>query len=301
MRAQMMTSTGRNPVTSTVHGGVPHPLEQRLQHIQHVALDMDGTIYRGGSLFPFTNAFLESLAGMGISHSFLTNNSSKSVKDYVASLAKMGIKATPGEIYTSTQATLEYLQEEMPSVRRLFVLGTPGMQEEIASAGYVLTEDSAADEPDAVVVGFDLGLCYARLCRAAYWIKKGKPFIASHPDRVCPTDQPTVLVDCGAICAALKEAAGRGPDAVLGKPDPRMLRGLLRQRQMRPENMAMVGDRLYTDMEMARRAGVLGILVLTGEATAEEASQHVPPLDMVVADIAELGAKLRAARKSGKV
>lgn len=301
MRAQTMTSTRQSPAESPVHGGEPLLLKQRLQQIRHIALDMDGTIYRGGSLFPFTNAFLESLAGMGITYSFLTNNSSKSVKDYVASLAKMGIQATPGEIYTSTQATLEYLQEEMPSVRRLFVLGTPGMREEIASAGYALTEDSAADEPDAVVVGFDLGLGYARLCRAAYWIKQGKPFIASHPDRVCPTDQPTVLVDCGAICAALKEAAGRGPDAVLGKPDPRMLRGLLRQRQLRPANMAMVGDRLYTDMEMARRAGVLGILVLTGEATAEEASQHVPPLDMVVADIAELGAKLRAARESGKV
>ena len=118
------------------------------------------------------------------------------------------------------------------------------------------------------VVGFDTELTFARLCRAAYWISKGKPFIATHPDRICPTDQPTVLVDCGAICAALEQAAGRGPDVVLGKPDPCMLRGILSRHALAPEQLAMVGDRLYTDMAMARRAGALGVLVLTGETTA---------------------------------
>ncbi len=71
-----------------------------------------------------------------------------------------------------------------------------------------------------MVVGFDTELTYARLCRAAYWISQGKPFVATHPDRICPTDQPTVLVDCGAVCAALEQATGRKPDMVLGKPDP---------------------------------------------------------------------------------
>jgi NagD protein len=277
----------------------PDPLEHRLKQLRHLALDMDGTIYRGSSLFAFTNSFLASLADLGISYSFLTNNSSKSVQGYVAHLSKMGVTVTAEQIYTSTQATLEYLRGTRPEIKRLFVLGTPGMSEEVAAAGYILTADSALDEPDAVFVGFDTGLVYPRLCRAAYWIKQGKPFIATHPDRVCPTDQPTVLVDCGAMCAALKEAAGRGPDAVLGKPDPRMLQGLLHCRNLRPEQMAMVGDRLYTDMEMARRAGVLGVLVLTGEATAEEARRQKPPPDLVVANIAELGELIRAAQKEG--
>ncbi len=260
---------------------------------------MDGTIYRGASLFEFTNSFLASLTHMGIGYSFLTNNSSKSVTDYVGHLRKMGVSAAPGQIYTSTQDTLEYLRGTMPLVRRIFVLGTAGMVEEVVAAGYSATHDSPADEPDAVLVGFDLGLTYARLCRAAYWIKRGKPFIASHPDRVCPTDQPTVLVDCGSICAALKEAAGRGPDAVLGKPDPRMLRRLLHRLDLRPENLAMVGDRLYTDVEMARRAGALGVLVLTGEATAEDVKKHTPKPDLVVANIAELAEELRTIREGG--
>jgi NagD protein len=168
---------------------------------------------------------------------------------------------------------------------------------EVAAAGFDLTEDSATDEPDAVLVGFDTSLTYSRLCRAAYWIKQGKPFIASHPDRICPTDDPTVLVDCGAICAALSEAAGRVPDAVLGKPDPRMLRGILHRHRLTPDRLAMVGDRLYTDIEMARRAGAFGVLVLTGEATAEQASQHPWPVDLVVPDLAALGTKLATTRK----
>lgn len=278
-----------------------HPvgtMQHRLRQIRHVALDMDGTIYSGGTLFNFTRPFLTQLTGLGIGYTFLTNNSSKSVKDYVTHLHALGVAATVDQIYTSTNATIEFLRETMPLVRRLFVLGTTSMSAEISAAGFSLAADSADDEPDAVLIGFDTELRFSRLCRAAYWIKQGKPFLASHPDRVCPTDERTVWVDCGSICAALKEATGRGPDAVLGKPAPRMLRGLLHKLELRPENLVMVGDRLYTDIVMARQAGTLGVLVLTGEATTEEAARQLPPPDLVVADLAALGEKLRGARNA---
>jgi NagD protein len=272
-------------------------MNKRLRDIRHVALDMDGTIYSGGTLFKSTLPFLALLGELGIEHTFLTNNSSKSSKDYLARLDTIGIAATPDQLYTSTQATIEYLREKMPAVRRLFTLGTVSMRQEMETAGFALTADSAGDEPDAVVVGFDTELAYARLCRTAYWISQGKPFIATHPDRICPTDQPTVLVDCGAVCAALEKAAGRGPDVVLGKPDPCMLRGILHRHALVPKQLAMVGDRLYTDMAMARKAGALGVLVLTGEATAAAAAKHSPPPDLVISGLAELGERLRAARQ----
>ncbi|MSU59159.1 MAG: HAD-IIA family hydrolase [Pedosphaera sp.] len=284
------------PSIRTFSPPAPACIGDRLRRIQHVALDMDGTIYCGDTLFNFTNPFLALLSRLDIGYTLLTNNSSKSVEDYIVHLRKLGIHVTRDQLYTSTQATIEFLQEEMPLARRVFLLGTESMGREIAAAGFTLCADHAGDEPDAVLVGFDTGLTYSRLCRAAYWIKRGKPFIASHVDRVCPTDEPTVLVDCGAVCAALKAATGRGPDAVLGKPDPRMLRDLLQRHELRPENLAMVGDRLYTDMAMAERASALGILVLTGEATAQEAAQHMPPLDLIVPDIARLGELLMAAR-----
>jgi HAD superfamily hydrolase (TIGR01450 family) len=273
------------------------PPQQRLGAIRHVALDMDGTIYKGGTLFPFTNSFLAQLTSLGIGYSFLTNNSSKSTVDYARHLAKIGVPATADQVYTSTQASIEFLREAMPDVRRLFVLGTASMAAEVEAAGFTLTAESASDEPDAVLVGFDTALTFARLCRAAYWIAQGKPFLASHPDRICPTDEPNVLVDCGAICAALREAAGRGPDAVLGKPDPRMLRGLLTRHGLSAEQLAMVGDRLYTDIEMARRAGALGVLVLTGEATAEDAARSTSTPDIIAANVAEFGQQLAESRR----
>jgi len=274
-------------------------MNRRLNRIRHVALDMDGTIYKGKTLFAVTDPFLDLLGELGIGYTFLTNNPSKSVTDYVAHLREMGIPATPDQLYTSAQATVEYLKEKWPAVRRLFVVGTPSMCEQFKAAGFVLVPDNPHDAPDAVIVGFDMTLTYARLCRAAWWIKEGKPYFATNPDRVCPTDQPTVLVDCGSICAALEAATGRAPAATLGKPDPAMVRGILHRHSLAPENLAMVGDRLYTDIDMARRAGVLGVLVLTGEATAAQAARHLPPPDLVVASVAELGEKLRAARNGG--
>ena len=271
---------------------------KRLERIKHFALDLDGTLYLGGRCFQCTHPFLARLSALGIGHTFFTNNSSKSTRQYVQSLQKMGIDATPQDIYSSTHSTLDYLREERPDVRRIFVLGTPGLQEEFAESGFTIVGDAATDEPDAVIAGFDTTLAYARVCRAAYWIARGKPFIATHPDRICPTDQPTVLPDCAAICAMLTSATGREPDAVLGKPSPRMLEGVRKRHGLLPSEIAVVGDRLYTDMAMARGAGALGILVLSGETTAEQVERANPRPDLVVADVGELADLLpqRAAR-----
>ena len=272
-------------------------LKQRLAGIRHVALDMDGTIYMGNSLFPFTIPFLRRLREMGITYSFLTNNPSKSLDDYLLKLHKMGIEATEEEMYTTTVATIDYLKAHYPSARRLFLLGTPSMISQFEKAGYISTADSADDVPDVVIAAFDMSLVYSRLCRAAWWIAQGLPYIATNPDRVCPTNERTVLVDCGSICRCLEHATGRRPDITLGKPDPNMLIGIEQQKQLRPEQIAMVGDRIYTDIEMARNAHAFGVLVLSGETTLEvaQAAPHQP--DLIVENISELGSLLALARE----
>lgn len=269
----------------------------RLRTVRHVVLDMDGTIYRGATLFPTTRPFLDRLSAMGIGFTFLTNNPTKSPADYLAHLAAMGLSVTADELVTSAQATVDWLRSTHPAARRLFVLGTESLFRQFEEAGFSLATDDEKDEPEAVVVGFDTTLSYARVCRAAWWIARKKPYVATNPDRVCPTDRKTVLVDCGAICAMLLAATGRAPDAVTGKPDPAMIGGLLARRGLDPTDVAVVGDRLYTDVAMAHRAGALGILVLTGEATADEAERAVPPPHLVVPGLAELGAILEAARR----
>ncbi len=270
-------------------------MNDRLRAIRHIALDMDGTIYKGGTLFEATTPFLQLLEELKIGYTFLTNNPSKSRSNYVDHLRGMGIGAKPEQLYTSTQATIAFLRDTHPEIRRLFVLGTPGLWAELEQAGFILLPDSPEAVPDAVLVGFDTTLTYPRLCRAAWWIKQGKPYFATNPDRVCPTDQPTVLVDCGSITAALERATGVTPAAVLGKPDPAMLRGILHRYGLRPAQLAMIGDRLYTDMAMARASGALGVLVLTGETTAAEAAAVRPEPDLVVDSLADLGSKLRDA------
>lgn len=268
-----------------------------MRALRHVALDLDGTVYRGGTLFDFTLPFLGQMSALGIGVTYVTNNSSKSVADYVAHLNRVGVPARLEQVYTSTLSVIEYLHEVMSGVRRLFVLGTASMQCEMSEAGFELTTDDPADEPEAVIVGFDTGLTYARLCRAAYWISQNKPYIASHPDLVCPTDAPTVLVDCGAICAALNATAGRLPDAVLGKPDPRMLGGVLNRHHLAPAELAMIGDRLYTDVAMARQAGTFGVLVLSGEATRDDVAHSRVKPDLVAADLAEFAMLLQCAQE----
>ena len=272
-------------------------LKARLAGIRHVALDMDGTIYMGMSLFDYTIPFLNSLKEMGITYSFLTNNPSTSIPDYLKKLAGMGIEATEEEMYTTALATIDYIKTNFPEARRLFLLGTPSMQSEFRKAGYEVAEDSAADRPDVVVVAFDMTLEYRRLCRAAWWVQQGVPYVATNPDRVCPTDEEVVLVDCGSICKCIEHATARQPDITLGKPDPTMLTGVRQRYGLQPHQIAMVGDRIYTDIEMAHNAGAFGVLVLSGETTLEIADQAPRQPDITADCIATLGNLLEWARQ----
>ncbi|WP_113639227.1 HAD-IIA family hydrolase [Nubsella zeaxanthinifaciens] len=263
-------------------------IKELLKNIKHFALDMDGTIYNGSTLFPFTNRFLSYLKENGINYSFLTNNPSKSTSDYLKHLEKMGIEATEEEMYTSAVATINYIKKNHPTFKRLFILGTPSMIKEFEAAGFVSTEDDATDKPDALVVGFDTSLVYSRLCRAAYWASQQLPYFATNPDWVCPTDQPNILVDCGSICACIEGATKRKPDAVIGKPDPQMLDGIIYKYKLQPKEIAMVGDRIYTDVQMAINAGALGILVLSGEATSDDVAQSAVKPPIVARDLAHI-------------
>lgn len=283
-------------------------LKERLSKIRHVALDMDGTIYLGNTLFPFTKPFLSLLTDKGIGYSFLTNNPSKSVADYLGKLKTLGIEATEDNMYTTSLAAIDYIKTNFPQARRLFLLGTPSMVSQFEKAGFESCEDSSDDKPDVLVVAFDMTLDYSRLCRAAWWASQGVPYIATNPDRVCPTDQKVVLVDCGSICKCIEHATGRKPDITLGKPDPNMLKGILDRHGLNPDEIAMVGDRIYTDTAMAHNAGAFGVLVLSGETTLETAEkvamdaannpdpEFYPP-DLIVRDIEELVELLVSSQK----
>jgi NagD protein len=269
-----------------------------LSRIRHFVLDMDGTIYLDDRLFPATLPFLSCLERLGIGYTFITNNCSRSRSEYVARFREMGIHVTADAVSTSAQATVHHLHSQLPDVKRLFVLGAEGLCDDLRDGGYSIIDG----EPEAIVVGFDRGLTYDRLARTAYWIAQELPYIATHPDRVCPTNQPTILPDCGAICALLESATGRRPDAVPGKPSPAMLQSIIDENGLHASELAMVGDRLYTDIRMARDAGALAILTLTGETRAgdvDSAPVHERP-DVVVADLDELSQLLQGCGSAGR-
>ena len=282
-------------------------LKEKLAKIKHLALDMDGTIYLGANLFPFTIDFLDGMDAIGVKHSFLTNNPTKSVADYLHKLEGMGIHATEENMYTTSLAAIDYIRKTSPKAKRLFMLGTPSMVSQFEKAGFEACADDPGDVPDVLVVAFDTTLVYPRLCRAAWWAAQGIPYVATNPDRVCPTDLPVILVDCGSLQKCIEHATGRRPDIVLGKPDPTMLQGIMDRHGLQPEEIAMVGDRIYTDTAMAHNAGAVGVLVLSGETTLETAEkvaedartnpdpEFYPP-DVIVRDIAELGELIRAAK-----
>ena len=283
-------------------------LRERLSKIKHLALDMDGTIYLGSTLFPYTLKFLSDMKEAGIGYSFLTNNPSRSVADYLKKLEGLGIQADEENMYTTSLAAIDYIKTHYPEAKRLFLLGTPSMISQFEKAGYESCADDPADVPDVLVVAFDMTLNYQRLCRAAWWASQGVPYIATNPDRVCPTDQQVVLVDCGSMCKCIEHATGRQPDNTLGKPDPNMLYGIMERLDLKPEEVAMVGDRIYTDTATAHNAGAFGVLVLSGETTLEvvdkvaedartnPAPEFFPP-DLVCRDVKELGELLIESRK----
>lgn len=238
-------------------------VEESLDGIEAVFLDLDGTLYLGNTLIEGVLDFLGRLESRGIRRFFLSNNSSKSVGQYLDKLGGLGIDASEEEILLSTHDLLSWLSKE--GISRTYLVGTQGMREMLEEGG-VETDSS---EPEYVVLGYDTEVSYEKLSTASIHLHRGVPMVSSHPDIVCPSPDGG-LPDTGAYMALFEATTGVRPIHVCGKPNKGMILHKIEEMGIKPANCAMVGDRLYTDMEMAERAEVHGILVLSGEATRED-------------------------------
>jgi len=255
--------------------------DEKLSRLKCFLLDMDGTLYLGPNPLPGAAAFVRFLQTSGRQYLFFTNNPTADASQYSAKLRGMGIEAGPEDILTSGEATARYLIAETAH-RKVFVLGTPSFEAELIRAGIALDDK----EPDAVVLAFDKTLTYAKLERACLLLRAGIPYIATNPDKVCPTNYGCIP-DCGSIAELLRAATGREP-RFIGKPNPEMVRMAMRKLGATPERAAMVGDRLYTDMQMAYNAGITSILVLSGETTRDDLARAERKPDYVFESVDDL-------------
>ncbi len=256
-----------------------------LEKINLYLFDMDGTLYLGDLLYDFTKELLATIKESGRRYLFMTNNSSKSVEDYVKKLEKLGIMATREDFITSSQATAYYLKQNHPNCR-LYVCGTQSLKKELEREGFVVT-DTLADV-DCIVMGFDTELTFQKLEDVSRLLltREDIPYIATNPDYVCPTEFGSVP-DCGSVCDMIFNATGKRP-VVIGKPSPLMPQLAMAQYGFAPEETAVVGDRIYTDIKSGLNAGITGILVMSGETTPEilAASEDKPHL--VLQDASEI-------------
>ena len=256
-----------------------------LRSIRLYLFDMDGTLYLGDRLYDFTLELLETIKATGRRYLFMTNNSSKSVEDYIKKLAKLGIQATREDFITSSQATAYYLKEYYPN-HRLYVCGTNSLKKELEREGFVVTE--CLEDVDCVVMGFDTELTFKKLEDVSKLLltRKDLPYIATNPDYVCPTEFGSVP-DCGSVCDMIFNATGKRP-VVIGKPSPLMPQLAMARLGYRKEETAVVGDRIYTDVKSGLNAGITGILVLSGETTPEILAQSTDKPHLVLQDASEI-------------
>ena len=245
-----------------------------LQDVKCFLLDMDGTFYLGNNLIEGSLDFIEKVRATGRDFLFLTNNSSHNANFYVKRLHGMGLDVPREKILTSGEATADKLNQLYPG-KRAFVLGNEYLIEEFTQMGVIVDQEN----PEIVVIGYDTTLDYKKMTRVCDLVRAGLTYIATHPDFNCPTETG-FAPDIGAIMAFIEASAFRRPELIVGKPNTGIVEAALRRTGLKAGEMAMVGDRLYTDIETGLRSGMLSILVMSGETTEEmlAKSETVPDL-----------------------
>lgn len=226
-------------------------------------LDIDGTIGFDAFLFDGAMDFFEEVKRQQGKYIFITNNSTKSIQDYVDKFHKMGVDVDESNFVTSSYATAMYLKQNYED-KKLFIVGTASFIRELKSFGLIVTEE-IENNIAAVVVGFDNELNYAKVQKACELLEtRTLDYIATNPDLVCPVGFGYVP-DCGAICDFLEKAVKRKP-LYVGKPNPIIADMCIENTEFTREQTVVIGDRLYTDIACGINAKIDTVLVFTGEA-----------------------------------
>lgn len=254
---------------------------KKLAEIKCFLLDMDGTFYLGNHLLPGAKEFINLVFQKNIPFLFLSNNSSKNEVSYQKKLHQLGFDIGIDQILTSGEAAAQFLKKKYPQARA-FLLGTPPLKKTFVKHGFLLEEEN----PEVIVLGFDTTFTYKKLWRFCDLVRKGLPYIATHPDINCPTETG-FMPDIGSTIEFIAASTGRRPDLIIGKPNRPITLAIEERTHVPLISTAMVGDRLYTDIAMGS-LGLITILVLSGETKKKDLENSTIKPDLIYSDLAGL-------------
>ena len=250
--------------------------------IKALILDADGVVWKGDHPIGDLKEIFKKLNQKGIEYCFATNNSTKSIANYLERFAGFHIPATQGQIFTSGKTTADILKERYPNGGNVFVVGMEGLIQTLKGAGF----DHSDTNPLAVVVGLDKEVTYSKLSTATLLIRQGIPFIATNADKTFPSPEGLVP-GAGSIVAALIASTDTNPE-VIGKPHTPIFTQALAYLNKRPEEVLVVGDRLETDIAGGQATGCKTAVVLSGVSTREVCEAWAPPPDVIADNLSQL-------------
>lgn len=228
-------------------------------------IDLDGTMYRGNERIEHAAEFVEKLAINDIPHLFLTNNSAGTQTQISDKLQNMGIRSTPGRVFTSSMATARFVKQKKEDAR-CFVIGEKGLQEAIKKEGLTIADEGC----DFVIVGIDREVNYEKLSKACLAVRNGAAFISTNSDVAIPTERGLVPGN-GALTSVITVSTGKEP-TFIGKPEKVIMEQALDTLGMPKANTLMVGDNYHTDIHAGMNAGVDTLMVFTGVTPYEDYS-----------------------------
>lgn len=253
-------------------------------------LDMDGTIYLGEELIPGAEKFFDVLQRQKKQYLFLTNNSSKNTQDYVEKLQRLHIPVQQDQIFSSADATMIYIKEHFPEIKKIFLLTTPSMENSFQEAGFILAKEQDRDA-QCVVLTFDTTLTYQKLWTACDIIREKGFYIATHPDLNCPLAGGKSMPDIGGMIALIKACTGVSP-LIIGKPYKTMIEAICNKFHWKKEQLVMIGDRLYTDIQIGAEAGIETALVFSGETSRQMYEDSPINATYCYSDVGEIAEEL---------
>lgn len=235
-----------------------------------LVIDLDGSVYYGNKLIEKADEAL-TLLRENYDVLFLTNNSTRSREAFVQKLAHLGIPCQKHHVVTSGYAAANYIQVHYPR-SSVYVIGEQGLKQELLELGITLCEDAC----DSVLVGLDKDFNYTKMSKALNFILKGAVFIATNTDPFLISSEG-VKPGAGAVVASLETASGKKA-IVTGKPSAFIADLMIKQLQVKPQEILMVGDNLQTDILIGIKSGMKTALVLTGASKRHDIEKlHIRP------------------------